>query len=66
MSIFFNPLLQIGDLVEISYPETGLYSSEDSTIPTGFSAGKYIVLDLNHDWVDGPATKILCRSIYVD
>lgn len=65
MSIFFNPLLQIGDVVEISYPKAGLYSSEDSSIPSGFSVGKYIVLDMNHDWVDGPSTKILCRSIYV-
>lgn len=65
MSVFFNPLLQVGDIVEISYPKSQLYSSEDSSIPAGYSVGKYVVLDMNHDWVDGPSTKILCRSIYV-
>ncbi len=65
MSVFFNPLLQIGDIVEISYPKSELYSSEDSSVPAGYSVGKYVVLDMNHDWVDGPSTKILCRSIYV-
>ena len=65
IDIFPNPLLQIGDTVEVSYPNTNLYSSEDSSIPAGYSSGKYVVLDITHDWSDGPSTRILCRSIYV-
>ena len=65
IEIFPNPLLQIGDILEVSYPNVNLYSSEDTSIPVGQSAGKYVLLDINHDWVDGPSTKILCRSIYV-
>lgn len=66
MEIFSNPLIQIGDIVEVSYPIASLYSSEDTSIPSGFTAGKYVVLDINHDWVNGPSTKLLCRSIYVN
>ena len=65
LEIFPNPLLQIGDTVEVSYPNSNLYSSEDVSIPSGYSASKYVVLDINHDWTDGPSTRILCRSIYV-
>ena len=65
IEIFPNPLLQIGDTLEVSYPNVNLYSSEDTSIPAGQSVGKYVLLDINHDWVDGPSTKILCRSIYV-
>jgi hypothetical protein len=65
IDIFPNPLLQIGDIVEISYPKASLYSSEDSSIPSGYSAGKYVVLDITHSWSDGPSTRLLCRSIYV-
>jgi len=65
LEVFPNPLLQIGDTVEVSYPNNNLYSSENSPIPSGFAAAKYVVLDINHDWSDGPSTRILCRSIYV-
>ena len=65
IEIFANPLLQIGDTVEVSYPNSNLYSSEDVSIPAGYSSAKYVVLDINHSWSDGPSTKILCRSIYV-
>lgn len=65
IEIFPNPLLQIGDIVEVSYPATNIYSTEDTSIPAGYSASKFVVLDINHDWVEGPSTKILCRSIYV-
>jgi hypothetical protein len=65
IEIFPNPLLQIGDIIEVSYPSTNIYSSEDTSIPSGYAATKYVVLDINHDWVEGPSSKILCRSIYV-
>ena len=66
LEIFSNPLIQIGDVVEVSYPISNIYSSEDTIVPSGFAASKYVVLDINHDWVDGPSTRLLCRSIYVN
>jgi hypothetical protein len=63
---FLNPLIQIGDVVEISYPDNGLYSSENATIPTGFVANKFVVLsiDSTYDKDSPPTTNISCRSIY--
>jgi len=63
MEVFSNPLLQIGDIIEISYPSNNLYSSED-TVPTGYSVSKYIVLDVTQVWQDGLTTNIVARSIY--
>jgi len=61
---FPNPLIQIGDLVEISYPLNSIYSSDD-TIPSGKSASKYVVLDIGHSWDSGLSTSVRCRSIYI-
>lgn len=61
VDVFPNPLIEIGDIVEISYPSNLIYSSEDA----GKTAGKYIVLDVNQSFSQSPSTKILCRSIYV-
>ena len=63
---FLNPLIQIGDVVEISYPDNGLYSSENPTIPAGFVANKFVVLsiDSTYDKDSPPTTNISCRSIY--
>jgi hypothetical protein len=63
MEVFSNPLLQMGDIIEISYPSNNLYSSED-TPPTGYSVAKYIVLDVTQVWQDGLTTNIVARSIY--
>ena len=63
LDIFANPLLQIGDLVEISYPNAKLYSSED-TVPSGYLAGKYIILDITQTLGQDYTTSITCRSIY--
>lgn len=60
---FPNPLIQVGDLVEISYPNNSLYSSDD-TIPSGKSSGKYVVLDIGQSWNGGLSTSVKCRSIY--
>jgi hypothetical protein len=61
LDVFPNPLIENGDIVEISYPSNLIYSSED----TGQTAGKYIVLDIEQSYSQDPATKIVCRSIYV-
>jgi len=61
---FPNPLIQVGDLVEISYPLNSIYSSDD-TIPSGRSASKYVVLDIGHSWDNGLSTSVRCRSIYI-
>ena len=58
---FPNPLIEIGDVVEVSYPSNLIYSSEDP----GKTAGKYIVLDVEQSFSQSPSTTILCRSIYV-
>jgi len=67
LETFLNPLVQIGDVVEISYPNNGLYSSEDSSIPTGFAANKFVVLsiDSTYDKDSPPTTTLACRSIHV-
>jgi hypothetical protein len=64
MESFSNPLLQMGDIVEISYPSNSLYSSED-TVPSGYSVAKYIVLDITQTWQDGLTTSVVARSIYI-
>ena len=61
LDIFPNPIIEIGDVVEISYPSNLVYSTED----TGKTAGKYIVLDIDQSYSSDPATRITCRSIYV-
>lgn len=63
---FLNPLIQIGDIVEISYPNNDLYSSEDSSIPSGLVASKFVVLsiDSTYDKDSAPTTSVSCRSIY--
>jgi len=67
MQTFLNPTIQIGDVVEVSYPSNGLYSSEDSSIPTGFTANKFVVLSINstYDKDSPPTTSLDCRSIYI-
>ena len=60
---FPNPLLQVGDLVEISYPSNSLYCSDD-VIPSGKLSGKYVVLDIGQSWNGGLSTSVKCRSIY--
>jgi hypothetical protein len=66
LETFINPLIQIGDIVEISYPENKIYSSEDTSIPSGYSASKFVVLSLDttYDNQSSPTTRITCRSIY--
>lgn len=61
LEVFPNPLIDIGDIVEISYPETKVYSSED----LGQVAGKYIVLDVKQSYGEVSSTSLVCRSIYV-
>jgi hypothetical protein len=66
MDVFVNPLLQIGDVVQVSYPESKIYSSEDVLIPAGYSAEKFVVLSLTttYDKDSEPTTNVICRSIY--
>lgn len=66
LETFLNPLIQIGDVIEVSYPNNGLYSSEDSNIPSGFSANKFVVLsiDSTYDQSSPPTTSLACRSIH--
>ena len=60
-TVFPNPIIEIGDIVEISYPNNLVYSSEDA----GKTAGKYIILDVEQGYSQSPSTRITCRSIYV-
>lgn len=65
MDVFVNPLLQIGDVVQVSYPESKIYSSEDIAIPAGYSAEKFVVLGLTttYDKDSEATTNVICRSI---
>lgn len=63
---FINPLLEIGDVIEVSYPLNKIYSSEDTSIPSGYAASKFVILalDSTYDKDSPPTTSITCRSIY--
>lgn len=65
LQTFINPLLQVGDIIQVSYPENKIYSTED-VIPVGYSAGKFVILSLDntYDSASPPTTSIVCRSIY--
>ena len=59
---FINPILQIGDVVEVSYPSNSLYSSEDVGAT---SIGKYVILALDTTYdQNSTTTQVVCRSIY--
>ena len=64
---FLNPIVQIGDVVEVSYPNNDLYSSEDSSTPLGSAANRFVVLSINgaYDKDSPPTTSLECRSIYI-
>jgi cystathionine beta-lyase/cystathionine gamma-synthase len=59
---FLNPLLQVGDIVEVSYPSNKIYSTEDS----GQTPSKYVILsiDSTYDSQSVASTQVICRSIY--
>ncbi len=61
IDVFPNPIIEIGDIVEVSYPSNLIYSTED----VGKTAGKYVVLDIEQVYGSDPSTSITCRSIYV-
>jgi hypothetical protein len=66
LETFINPTLQIGDVIEVSYPANKIYSSEDTSIPSGYAASKFVILsiDSTYDKDSPPTTSITCRSIY--
>lgn len=65
MQTFINPLIQVGDVIEVSYPDNKIYSSED-TPPSGYTASKFVVLSIDNTYDNSspPTTSIVCRSIY--
>lgn len=60
LETFFNPLLQIGDIVEISYPLNRFYSSEDA----GQVSTKYVIIEVASGSDLSGTTTIQARSIY--
>jgi hypothetical protein len=67
MQIFVNPILQVGDVIEVSYPSNHIYSSEDLSVPAGYKRSKFVILSLDstYDNASPPTTTVVCRSIYV-
>lgn len=67
MQTFVNPLLQVGDIIEVSYPSNNIYSSEDLSVPEGYKRSKFVILSLDstYDNSSPPTTTVVCRSIYV-
>lgn len=57
---FFNPLIQIGDIIEVSYPSNYLYSSED----VGQTVIKYVIIEVDSSSELGGTTSVVARSIY--
>jgi len=53
MEVFGNPVLQIGDIVTINYPERGFDGS-----------GKFVIRSISHSMDIGISTKLKLRSIY--
>jgi hypothetical protein len=66
LGTFINPIIQIGDVIQVSYPNNKIYSTEDASIPSGYVASKFVVLsiDSTYDKDSPPTTTIVCRSIY--
>ena len=52
LQIFGNPLIQVGDVINIDYPYHGLTTSQ-----------KFIVLNVSHNYQSGLDSTITCRSI---
>ena len=67
MQTFVNPILQVGDVIEVSYPSNHIYSSEDLTLPVGYKRSRFVILSLDstYDNASPPTTTVVCRSIYV-
>jgi hypothetical protein len=65
LDTFINPTIQIGDIIQVSYPNNKIYSEED-ILPAGYSRSKFVVLalDSTYDKDSPPTTSITCRSIY--
>lgn len=65
LETFINPTIQIGDIIQVSYPDNKIYSEED-TLPVGYAKSKFVVLalDSTYDKDSPPTTSITCRSIY--
>jgi hypothetical protein len=53
MDVFGNPVLQVGDIVTINYPDRGF----DGT-------GKFVIRSISHSMDVGINTKLRLRSIY--
>lgn len=53
MEVFGNPLISVGDVITINYPDNNLDGS-----------GKFIVTNVNLSYDEGLATTIVARSIY--
>jgi hypothetical protein len=65
LDTFINPTIQIGDIIQVSYPSNKIYSEEDM-LPVGYSRSKFVVLalDTTYDKDSPPTSSITCRSIY--
>lgn len=65
LETFINPIIQIGDIIQVSYPGNKIYSEED-ILTEGYSRSKFVVLaiDSTYDSDSPPTTSITCRSIY--
>jgi hypothetical protein len=65
LETFINPTIQIGDIIQVSYPLNKIFSEED-TLPIGYARSKFVVLalDSTYDKDSPPTTSITCRSIY--
>lgn len=64
ITTFSNPVLQIGDVVEVSYPRLNIYSTEDTSVPSGYSPRKYVIIGVENSSDLSTHTTVTCRSIY--
>ena len=53
MSIFSNPLLEVGDIITVDYPYVNLNSNDQ----------KFVVTNINHTYSNGLETSIQCRTL---
>jgi hypothetical protein len=56
ISSFGNPLLSVGDIINVHYPYNGMDGS-------GPSAQRYVITSVSHSYNDGLSTEITCRTL---
>ena len=58
MTVFGNPFLEVGDLIEINHSYQSLSAQSGNT-----NYRKFVVLGIDHNYESGLETQIRCRTL---